>query len=55
MTKPHCCWIDCDKPAEYDIEDESGAELPTQACTEHVGALLFDAASRVTPVEVATK
>lgn len=49
--KPFCCKIGCQKEAEWDIEQEKGTDLPTQACTDHVGELLMDGANWVTPIE----
>jgi len=37
----HCCEIDCDKEAEFEIQGQLDAGVGnTQACTEHVGVLL---------------
>lgn len=37
----HCCHENCDKPATVEIRGESGLiEDMTNACTEHVGAML---------------
>jgi len=40
-TKEHCCQIDCDKDAEWEIYADGVPD--TTACTEHVGELLTDA------------
>lgn len=42
MTKVRCCFIPCDKPAEYDVIDGCGPDDHTQACVDHVGHLLRD-------------
>lgn len=41
MSKNHCCKIDCDAPAEFEIVGESGhPDDSTHACEAHVGELL---------------
>ena len=53
--KPQCCYIPCDKEAEWSIvsgDARTPDEYGTEACTEHVGALLDDSAFLVvTPIE----
>lgn len=40
-TTMHCCQMECEKDAEFEIHGESGRlEDNTHACTDHVGALL---------------
>ncbi len=40
-AKPHCCFPDCLKDAEFSIHGSSGDfEDVTEACEEHAGALL---------------
>lgn len=41
----HCCFIGCDKLAEWEIVYGNTLDDYTDACTEHVGALLTDAPS----------
>ena len=41
VGKEHCCQIDCEKDAEWEIYADGVAD--TAACTEHVGELLTDA------------
>lgn len=36
----HCCEINCDKPAEFEIRGEQGDDDNTHACADHVGELL---------------
>ena len=39
--RPYCCHMDCDNDAEFGIYGSSGHfEDVTEACAEHVGALL---------------
>lgn len=43
MATRHCCFIPCDKPAEFEITDEGEPmiyDAQTDACEEHVGALI---------------
>lgn len=39
--KEHCCQIDCNEDAEWEIYAEGVPD--TAACTKHVGELLTDA------------
>ena len=38
--KPHCCFLECGADAEFSIHGSTGFEDVTEACEEHVGALL---------------
>lgn len=38
--KPYCCFIPCDKGAEFEIRDGETPDDYTHSCTEHVGSLL---------------
>lgn len=41
-AKPWCCFIPCDKDAEWEIVDGPSTDDYTQACSDHVGHLLQD-------------
>ena len=42
----YCCFMGCDKPAEFEITKEvGGPEDYTHACEAHVGALLMEGAN----------
>ena len=41
IEKEHCCQIDCNEDAEWEIYAEGVPD--TAACTAHVGELLTDA------------
>jgi hypothetical protein len=44
--KPFCCFLTCDRDAEWQIEVDNQpihpSECDTQACSLHVGLLLWD-------------
>lgn len=40
QLKPHCCFMGCNKDAEYNITSGPFDTDTTQSCEEHIGALL---------------
>lgn len=46
---PTCCWIGCDKPAEFDLYDRGDPNY-TQACEEHVEELKSDNHHETVPI-----
>lgn len=43
MTKRRCCFIPCDKLADYEIRNGDGPDDYTDSCLEHVPEMLTDA------------
>lgn len=43
MARRPCCYLDCDKEATYELWDRISSPYDyTEACVDHVGALLID-------------
>ena len=45
--KPHCCFIDCSNRAEWQLVHGDSSDDYTEACTDHVGALLTEDALEI--------
>lgn len=49
--KNMCCYIGCEKEAEWQLTDGNGVDDYTHACTDHVGFLLQDRETTVSPLK----